>query len=43
MTRDSRIAYIINRLGELRELLLVIEQAGDAAPGILLKLVAPLL
>lgn len=38
MTRDSRIAYIINRLGELRELLLVIEQAGDAAPGILLKL-----
>ncbi len=38
MPRDSRIAYIINQLGELRELLLVIEQSGDAAPGILLKL-----
>ena len=38
MSRDSRIAYIITQLGELRELLLVIEQAGNAAPGILLKL-----
>lgn len=38
MSRDSRIAYIIGQLGELRELLLVIEQAGNAAPGILLKL-----
>ncbi|OUN72637.1 hypothetical protein [Barnesiella sp. An55] len=38
MSRDSRIAYIINQLGELRELLLVIEQAGQDAPGILLKL-----
>lgn len=38
MSRDSRIAYIIGQLGELRELLLVIEQAGDTAPDILLKL-----
>ncbi len=38
MPRDSRIAYIISQLGELRELLLVIEQSGNAAPGILLKL-----
>ena len=38
MSRDSRIAYIIGQLGELRELLLVIEQAGNATPGILLKL-----
>lgn len=38
MSRDSRIAYIINQLGELRELLLVIEQAGNTSPDILLKL-----
>lgn len=38
MPQDSRIAYIINQLGELRELLLVIEQSGTAAPDILLKL-----
>ena len=29
MLRDSRIVHIIDLLGELRELLLVIDQAGD--------------
>ena len=38
MLRDSRIVHIIDLLGELRELLLVIDQAGDTAPAILLKL-----
>ena len=38
MLRDSRIVHIIDLLGELRELLLVIDQAGDTAPTILLKL-----
>ena len=37
MLRDSRIVHIIDLLGELRELLLVIDQAGDT-PAILLKL-----
>ena len=32
MLRDSRIVHIIDLLGELRELLLVIDQAGDTAP-----------
>ena len=38
MLRDSRIVHIIDLLGELRELLFVIDQAGDTAPAILLKL-----
>ena len=38
MLRDSRIVHIIDLLGELRDLLLVIDQAGDTAPAILLKL-----
>ena len=38
MLRDSRIVHIIDLLGELRELLLVVDQAGDTAPAILLKL-----
>ena len=38
MLRDSRIVHIIDLLGELRELLLIIDQAGDTAPAILLKL-----
>ena len=38
MLRDSRIVHIIDLLGELRELLLGIDQAGDTAPAILLKL-----
>ena len=38
MLRDSRIVHIIDLLGELRELLLVIDQAGDTAPAILLKM-----
>ena len=32
MLRDSRIVHIIDLLGELRELLFVIDQAGDTAP-----------
>ena len=31
MLRDSRIVHIIDLLGELRDLLLVIDQAGDTA------------
>ncbi len=38
MTTDNRITDIIAQLGELRELLLVIEQSGEATPPILLKL-----
>ena len=38
MLRDSRIVHIMDLLGELRDLLLVIDQAGDTAPAILLKL-----
>lgn len=37
MLRDSRIVHIIDLLGELRELLFVIDQAGDTAPAILLN------
>ena len=35
---ETVVSYIIDLLGELRELLLVIDQAGDTAPTILLKL-----
>lgn len=38
MPQDSRITYIINQLGELRELLLLIDRSGEETPGILLKL-----
>ena len=38
MLRDSRIVHSNDLLGELRELLFVIDQAGDTVPAILLKL-----
>ncbi len=38
MTSDNRITNIIGQLGELRELLLVIDQSGEETPSILLKL-----
>ena len=38
MPQDSRITYIISQLGELRELLLLIDRSGEETPGILLKL-----
>ncbi len=38
MTSDNRITNIIAQLGELRDLLFVIEQSGDTTPSILLKL-----
>ena len=38
MLRDSRIVHIIDLLGELRELLFVIDQAGDTAPPTLFKM-----
>ncbi len=38
MPQDNHIAHIIRQLGELRELLLVIDQSGTTIPSILLKL-----